>query len=124
MTEISMMAPDEYPSELEGRITLSNRRQLRIQLLEKGSKLDGPFFTSPLKIGQDFSFDYKLTNLNKGHNLPSGSLGAQPELWLNVALIDPDGKRVWESGYVDSRGDFADLQSRDVRERNVVPNHR
>jgi len=97
----------------------NDRKTLRIQLLEKGSKLDGPFFTSPLKVGQDFSFDYKLTNLNKGHNLPSGSLGAQPELWLNVALIDPDGKRVWESGYVDSRGDFADLQSRDVRERKI-----
>ncbi|HXH38383.1 MAG TPA: multiheme c-type cytochrome [Thermoanaerobaculia bacterium] len=96
-----------------------DRKKLRIELLEKGSKLDGPFFTIPLKANQDLSFDYKLTNLNKGHNLPSGSLGAQPELWLNVALIDPDGKRVWESGYVDSRGDFADLQSRDVRERKI-----
>ena len=62
----------------------------------------------------------KLTNLNKGHNLPSGSLGAQPELWLDVALIDPDGKRVWESGYVDQYGDFADLQSRDVRDRKIA----
>ena len=96
-----------------------DRRDLRIQLLELGSKLDGPFFNSPLKVGQDLSFNYKLTNLNKGHNLPSGSLGAQPELWLNVALVDPDGKRIWESGYVDSHGDFADLQSRDVRERKI-----
>jgi nitrate/TMAO reductase-like tetraheme cytochrome c subunit len=96
-----------------------DRKKLRIQLLEGGSKLDGPFFDSALKVGHDLSFNYKLTNLNKGHNLPSGSLGAQPELWLNVALIDPDGKRVWESGYVDSRGDFADLQSRDVRERKI-----
>ena len=97
-----------------------DRKKMRIELLEKGSKLDGPFFRSPLKTGQDFSFDYKLTNLNKGHNLPSGSLGAQPELWLNVALTDPDGKRVWESGYVDSYGDFADLQSRDVRDRKIA----
>lgn len=96
------------------------RKKMRIELLEKGSKLDGPFFTSPLKLGQDFSFNYKLTNLNKGHNLPSGSLGAQPELWLNVALIDPDGKRIWESGYVDQYGDFADLQSRDVRDRKIA----
>ena len=90
------------------------RRDNRLKLLENSSKLDGPFFTSPLAVGQRLTFEYKLTNLNPGHNLPSGSLGAQPELWLNVALIDPDGKRIWESGYVDSAGDLCDLQSRDV----------
>ena len=40
-------------------------------------------------------------------------------MWLNVALIDPDGKRVWESGYVDSHGDVADLQSADVQEGTI-----
>jgi nitrate/TMAO reductase-like tetraheme cytochrome c subunit len=95
------------------------RKKSRIQLLENGSRLDGPFFNGSPQAGKDFSFSYKLTNLNKGHNLPSGSLGAQPELWLNVALIDPDGKRVWESGYVDKDGDFADLQSRGVRNREI-----
>ncbi len=96
-----------------------DRKKKRIRLLENGSKLDGPFFSGSPQAGRDFSFQYKLTNLNKGHNLPSGSLGAQPELWLNVALIDPDGKRIWESGYVDSHGDVADLQSHDVRERKI-----
>jgi nitrate/TMAO reductase-like tetraheme cytochrome c subunit len=95
------------------------RKQSRIKLLENGSKLDGPFFTGSPQAGKDFSFQYKLTNMNKGHNLPSGSLGAQPELWLDVALIDPDGKRIWESGYVDSHGDVADLQSHDVREQKI-----
>jgi hypothetical protein len=51
--------------------------------------------------------------------LPSGSLGAQPELWLNVALFDEKGARVWESGYVDSQGDMADLHSADVRAGRV-----
>lgn len=96
-----------------------DRRDQRVRLLENGSRLDGPFFVSSLRAGSDLSFQYKLTNLNKGHNLPSGSLGAQPELWLNVALIDPDGKRIWESGYVDSHGDVADIQSHDVRERKI-----
>src|SRR4051812_12044796 len=95
------------------------RERLRLTLMESASRLDGPFFDNRPQAGKTFSFHYKLTNLNKGHNLPSGSLGAQPELWLNVALIDPDGNTVWESGYVDSRGDFADLQSRDVRERKI-----
>ncbi|HEX8169945.1 MAG TPA: multiheme c-type cytochrome [Thermoanaerobaculia bacterium] len=91
------------------------RQRLRKQLLENGSRMDGPFFASAPKAGRKLAFEYRLTNLNKGHNLPSGSLGAQPELWINVALIDPDGKRIWESGYVDSHGDMADLQSLDVR---------
>lgn len=90
------------------------RKKLRRKLLEDGSRLDGPFFDSPPQTGKGLSFSYKLTNLNEGHNLPSGSLGAQPELWINVALIDPDGRRIWESGYVDSHGDMADLQSADV----------
>jgi hypothetical protein len=41
-------------------------------------------------------------------------------LWLDVALLDSDGKRIWESGYVDSYGDVADLQSRDVRNRKIA----
>ncbi|HKI05824.1 MAG TPA: multiheme c-type cytochrome [Thermoanaerobaculia bacterium] len=91
------------------------RREMRIKLLETASHLDGPFFKGRPEVGKAFSFEYKITNRNKGHNLPSGSLGAQPELWLNVSLIDPDGKRIWESGYVDSVGDVADLQSKDVQ---------
>jgi hypothetical protein len=87
---------------------------MRKALLENGSRLDGPFFDSHPAAGKALTFNYKITNLNPGHNLPSGSLGAQPELWLNVALIDPAGKRVWESGYLDSNADLADLQSADV----------
>lgn len=96
------------------------RKRQRLKMLEGGSKLDGPFFDGTPQVGKAFSFNYKLTNLNKGHNLPSGSLGAQPELWVNVALIDPDGKRVWESGYVDSHGDVADLQSFDVQQGKIA----
>jgi nitrate/TMAO reductase-like tetraheme cytochrome c subunit len=99
------------------------RKQQRIKLLENGSRLDGPFFDGRPQPGKPFSFRYKLTNLNKGHNLPSGSLGAQPELWLDVALIDPDGKRVWESGYVDSNGDVADFQSEDVQKGKIALDH-
>ena len=50
----------------------------------------------------------------RGRNLPSGSLGAQPEIWLNVALVSPSGETVFESGYVDGNGDMADLHSLDV----------
>lgn len=94
---------------------INQKKALRAKVMENGAKIDGPFFSAPLKAGQALNFSYKVTNTNSGHNLPSGSLGAQPEIWLNVALIDPEGKRVWESGQVDSNGDFADLHSLDVR---------
>jgi hypothetical protein len=93
---------------------IDEKRELRRQLMENASRLDGPYFAGTPKAGQALSFHYVVTNLNNGHNLPSGSLGAQPELWVDVALIDPDGKNVWESGYVDSNGDMADIHSLDV----------
>ncbi len=95
-------------------IRLEEKRDLRQQVMDNGSKIDGPFFDSPPALGESLSFSYKVTNTNSGHNLPSGSLGAQPEIWMNVALTDPDGITVWESGYVDSHGDMADLHSLDV----------
>ena len=93
---------------------IEEKAEMRRQVMENGSHIDGPFFDSPPKAGEPLSFRYVVSNINNGHNLPSGSLGAQPELWLNVALIDPDGNNVWESGYVDSIGDMADLHSLDV----------
>jgi hypothetical protein len=98
---------------------LEQKKEQRRQVMENGSRIDGPFFGTELKAGQALRFSYKVTNTDPGHNLPSGSLGAQPELWLNVALTGPDGKRVWESGYVDSNGDMADLHSLDVRAGKV-----
>ena len=91
------------------------RLDQRAEVMENGSKIDGPFFSGSPRAGKSLDLHYVVTNLNSGHNVPSGSLGAQPELWLNVALIDPAGKNVWESGYVDSNGDMADLHSLDVR---------
>lgn len=93
---------------------LEYKRQLRAQTLENGSEVNGPFFAEVPTAGKSLRFHYTISNLNSGHNLPSGSLGAQPEIWFNVALIDPSGKNIWESGYVDSHGDMADLHSLDV----------
>ena len=90
------------------------KMELRKEVMENGSRLDGPFFDGTPKAGKYLNFSYKVTNTNSGHNLPSGSLGAQPEIWLNVALTNPEGVTVWESGYVDSYGDMADMHSLDV----------
>jgi hypothetical protein len=93
---------------------LNEKKEMRKQVMENGSRIDGPFFSSKPSVGKDLAFKYTVTNTDDGHNLPSGSLGAQPEIWFNVALIDPDGKNIWESGYVDSNGDFADNHSLDL----------
>lgn len=98
---------------------LAIKKDLRRQVLENGSKIDGPFFQDNPTTGEALRFHYCVTNTNPGHNMPSGSLGAQPQLWLNVVLIDPDGNRVWESGYLDSQGDLADMHSADVLERRT-----
>ena len=92
---------------------LEDKRRLRQSVMENASRIDGPFFDSDPKVGSSLSFHYRVTNVDIGHNLPSGSLGAQPEIWLDAALIDPDGKRVWESGYVDSAGDMENQHSLD-----------
>jgi hypothetical protein len=98
---------------------LNNKKDLRRQVLENGCKLDGPFFSQSPMVNQNLTFHYCLTSLNSGHNLPSGSLGAQPQIWINVVLIDPCGNRVWESGYLDSQGDLADRHSSDVLARSI-----
>jgi len=98
---------------------IEEKKQQRKQVMENGSRIDGPFFSSDLRVATSLRFSFRVTNTDPGHNLPSGSLGAQPEIWMNVALVDPDGKIVFESGYVDSIGDMADLHSADVRQGRV-----
>ncbi|MFM9847543.1 MAG: multiheme c-type cytochrome [Hyphomicrobiaceae bacterium] len=93
---------------------LDERYELRRQVMENGTKVDGPYLEGIAQVGRTLAFSYNIKNLNAGHNLPSGSLGAQPQLWVNVALVDPDGQNIWESGYVDNNGDLADLHSLEV----------
>jgi hypothetical protein len=87
--------------------------------MKNGSHVEGPFFDSPLCRGEDLRFHYVVTNTNEGHNLLTASLGAQPQFWANVVLIGPDGRRLWETGYLDSYGDLANIHSIDVRRKRV-----
>ena len=93
---------------------LEQKRTLRQAVMANGSHLDGPFFKNDPVAGRALKVAYTLHNTNAGHNLPSGSLGAQPEIWIDIALFNAAGRNVWESGYVDSHGDMADLHSADV----------
>ncbi|HYM30404.1 MAG TPA: multiheme c-type cytochrome [Candidatus Cybelea sp.] len=131
--EIKVSFPDVW-SKREDRETarlivnqnlrlLDDKKALRKAVMENGSRIDGPYFDSMLAVGSELRFHYRVTNIDTGHNLPSGSLGAQPEIWLNVALSDPDGKLIWESGYIDKNGDMADLHSLEVAKGNIPGDH-
>lgn len=87
------------------------KRTLAIATMSSAARIDGPFFRSGRLRGQDLAFEYNVQNTSDGHNMPSGSLGAQPQLWLNVVLTGPDGRWLWESGYLDANGDLADNNS-------------
>ncbi len=100
---------------------LEEKKKLRLAVMHNGSKITGPFFKKSPRAGKALRFHFVVANINEGHNLPSGSLGAQPEIWLNVALTDPDGNNIWESGYVDSLGDMADMHSLDVAKGKIKP---
>ena len=91
--------------------------------LEAGVDIQGPIFLEKPIAGRPLKIAYRVDNISEGHNLPTGSLGAQPQLWLNVVLIDPDGHRVWESGYLDSNADLADMHSVEVA-RGHIPRDR
>lgn len=93
---------------------LDVKRTQRSILMEGSSKVLGPYFPRPPRRGEALKFHYRVTNLNSGHNMPSGSLGAQPQIWLNVVLTGPHGQWLWESGYVDANGDMADMHSLEV----------
>jgi hypothetical protein len=99
---------------------LEYKKRHRVQVMENGSRIDGPFFDGEPRAGRTLSFSYRVTNVDEGHNLPSGSLGAQPEIWLNVALVDPKGRNVWESGYIDAVGDMADQHSTEVQAGRIA----
>ena len=94
---------------------LERKRQSRELVMENGSHVDGPFFKEPPTAGRPLRFEYVVANKNEGHNLPTASLGAQPQLWANIVLIGPDGQRLWETGYTDTNGDLCDIHSEDVR---------
>jgi hypothetical protein len=112
---------DTLDDRLDGRkvidanlARLELKRAYAVSTMEAAVDIEGPIFRGTPRAGQALTVAYRVHNISEGHNLPTGSLGAQPQLWLNVVLIDPDGRRVWESGYLDRNADLADMHSFEV----------
>ncbi len=98
---------------------LGEKREAATLTLAAGAQVTGPLFDCDPMTGTPLRFTYRVANISEGHNMPTGSLGAQPQMWLNVALIDPQGTRIWETGYLDANGDLADLQSVEVNNHRL-----
>jgi nitrate/TMAO reductase-like tetraheme cytochrome c subunit len=98
---------------------LDQKRSSAIMTLEAGLHVSSPIIHGRPRVGKGLKVGYRISNTSEGHNLPSGSLGAQPQLWLNVVLIDPQGRRVWESGYLDCNADLADMHSVEVAKGRI-----
>lgn len=100
---------------------LAYKKATSVAVMQAGAKLDGPRTTSAIRRNTDLHFYYDVKNASEGHNNPSGSLGAQPQLWLNVVLTGPLGQHLWESGYLDPNGDLANQHSLHVTKRLIPP---
>ncbi len=98
---------------------LALKRGGSIATMESAIEIIGPTWDAQPRVNQPMDFRYRLLNISEGHNLPTGSLGAQPQLWLNVVLIGPSGERLWESGDLDANGDLRDLHSDLVRKNQT-----
>lgn len=93
---------------------LDEKRSSAIITMEAGLDVKGPYFHDTPRAGKSLTVAYRVSNVSEGHNLPTGSLGAQPQLWLNAVLINPEGRRVWETGFLDCNADLADMHSIEV----------
>lgn len=100
---------------------LGVKREYATRVMENAARIEGPEILSQRRLGEDLHIKYRIHNTSDGHNMPTGSLGAQPQLWLNVVLTGPDGRWLWESGHLDGNGDLADMHSLQVRKGLIKP---
>lgn len=107
----------------ENFVLLAKKRDSALRVMNNAAHIEGPMITSSRRAGEDLHVRYDVHNKSDGHNMPSGSLGAQPQLWLNVVLTGPGGQWLWESGYLDGNGDLADQHSLQVQKGLTRPDH-
>ena len=80
----------------------------RLEVLRNGYGLGEIEITEQSPDGIGFSVEVK--NLTDGHNVPTGFTGERL-IWLEIDVMDQDGKVVFKSGDRDPNGDLRDLHS-------------
>ncbi len=114
-------------------VKIGKKKWIRKTMMEHSLQIKGPFhqegllaFNKPVRplrthqVGETLKLYYNVTNSNEGHHTPSNSLGAQPQVWMNVVLVDPDGQRIWESGDGDKFGGLRTKWSSEVQNGTVA----
>jgi len=81
-----------------------NHAELAEKRLKSAAELEviAPQTVSP---GQLANIAVKVTNIGAGHNLPT-SLTEVRQMWLDVSVQKADGKEIFRSGALDSKGDL------------------
>lgn len=68
-------------------------------------------------VGNQVAIRVDVTNINNGHNLPSGST-ADRQVWVHLRVTDLQDKLLYESGMLDKNGDLMDR----IEGHSVTPN--
>ena len=85
----------------------------------RGSEMHGEYAVNRLKaaakleiiapdavaVPELLQFKIKVSNVGCGHYLPTGLTEAR-EMWLDVSVVDADGKVVFQSGALDAKGEI------------------
>ena len=82
--------------------------QERLKLMQTGYVLGD--IAVKTSTSEEISFDVQVRNGTNGHNVPTG-FDAERLVWLNVTVVDADGKVIKVSGDLDPNGDLRDLHS-------------
>jgi hypothetical protein len=89
--DVSLLPPDAFPGYEE-------MRELTTELLRESAELEASYDAGTRTLG------LVIRNL-AGHALPSGAT-MDREMWVELLVTDPEGRRVFESGTLDERGDL------------------
>ncbi len=114
-----------YQKETLKELRLRNRRQLKIatekryELLRNAGEI-AVSAPQSADCGEKVRINVAVTSKVAGHNFPTG-FSAERQLWVEIAVVDPDGRTVFHSGNFDPNGDLLDGHSHYVEAGKLVP---
>ncbi|MCB1041725.1 MAG: hypothetical protein KDC35_02235 [Acidobacteria bacterium] len=96
---------------------LEEAQRQRLEILKRGYQL-GPLKVADASRLHGIQIHVNVTNGTDGHGVPTG-FDAERLVFLRVEISNQDGRQVYVSGDLDSRGDLRDLHSKEVIDGHV-----